>query len=54
MTGGKEERFTVADDDEQAALLYQLVVEERLPVIEFREMGGLEDAFLEVTEGTVQ
>jgi ABC-2 type transport system ATP-binding protein len=55
LAGGGEQRFTVADETEQEALLRQLVVEEGLAVVEFREEGnGLEDLFLQVTEGTVQ
>ncbi|MGH9280268.1 MAG: ABC transporter ATP-binding protein [Acidimicrobiales bacterium] len=54
LRGGEERRFTVIDDEEQAALLHRLVVEEGLAVVEFRETGGLEDVFLEVTDGTVQ
>ncbi len=54
FAGGEERKFAVSSDDEQAALLHQLVVEEGLAVLEFREVGGLEDVFLEVTEGTLQ
>jgi ABC-2 type transport system ATP-binding protein len=54
LAGGEERRFRVTSDEEQAALLHQLVVDEKLPVVEFREAGGLEDVFMEVTEGTVQ
>ena len=55
LAGGEERRFTVVDEAEQEALLRQLVVEEGLAVLEFREEGaGLEDLFLQVTEGTVQ
>ncbi len=55
LAGGEVRRFHVAGEDEQRALLHQLVVEEDLPVVEFREDGtGLEDLFMEVTEGTVQ
>ena len=54
LAGGEERRFSVADDEEQAALLQRLIVEERLPVVEFREAGGLEEVFLEVTEGKLQ
>ncbi|HVL27634.1 MAG TPA: ABC transporter ATP-binding protein [Acidimicrobiales bacterium] len=49
LAGGEERRFTVADDDAQAALLHRLVATEGLPVVEFREAGGLEEVFLEVT-----
>ena len=55
LAGGEVRRFRVSDEDEQRALLHQLVVEERLPVVEFRQEGaGLEELFMEVTEGTVQ
>ena len=55
LAGGEERRFTVVDEAEQEALLRQLIVEEGLAVVEFREEGaGLEDLFLRVTEGTVQ
>jgi ABC-2 type transport system ATP-binding protein len=55
MAGGEVRRFHVSGEDEQQALLHQLVVEERLPVLEFRQEGtGLEELFMEVTEGTVQ
>jgi ABC-2 type transport system ATP-binding protein len=53
LAGGEERTFTVVDDDEQAALLRRLVAE-GLPVVEFREEGGLEQVFLHVTEGKVQ
>jgi len=54
LAGGEERRFSVADDEEQAALLQRLVVDERLPVVEYREAGGLEEVFLEITEGKLQ
>jgi ABC-2 type transport system ATP-binding protein len=55
LAGGEVQRFTVSDEEEQRALLHQLIVEEGLPVVEFREEGtGLEELFMEVTEGTVQ
>ena len=50
MAGGEEKRFTVEDDAAQAALLHRLVAREGLPVVEFREAGGLEEVFLEVTD----
>ena len=53
LAGGEERRFTVLDDDEQSALLRRLVAE-GLPVVEFREEGGLEQVFLDITEGRVQ
>jgi ABC-2 type transport system ATP-binding protein len=55
LAGGEVRRFRVGGEDEQRALLHQLVVEEGLPVVEFRqEGGGLEELFMEVTEGKVQ
>ncbi|MDQ4069459.1 MAG: ABC transporter ATP-binding protein [Actinomycetota bacterium] len=55
LAGGEERRFHVADEEEQQALLRRLVVDEHLPVVEFREEGtGLEELFMEVTEGKVQ
>ncbi len=55
LAGGEVRHFTVADEDEQQALLARLVVEEKLAVVEFRVEGsGLEDVFLQVTEGTLQ
>jgi ABC-2 type transport system ATP-binding protein len=55
MAGGEVRRIHVSGEDEQQALLHQLVVEEHLPVVEFRQEGtGLEELFMEVTEGTVQ
>ena len=55
LAGGEVRSFTVVDDDEQQALLRRLVVDEGLAVIEFRVEGsGLEDVFMQVTEGTLQ
>ena len=55
LAGGEERRFTVGGEAEQEALLRRLVVDEQLPVVEFRLEGtGLEQLFMEVTEGTVQ
>jgi ABC-2 type transport system ATP-binding protein len=54
LAGGEERRYAVDDEEEQRALLHRLVVDEGLAVVEFRETGGLEDVFLEVTDGTVQ
>jgi ABC-2 type transport system ATP-binding protein len=55
LAGGEVRRFRVTGDGEQQALLHRLVVEEGLPVVEFRQEGtGLEELFMEVTEGTVQ
>ena len=55
LAGGEVRSFTVADEDEQRALLRRLVVDEDLAVLEFRvEESGLEDVFLRVTEGTLQ
>ena len=55
LAGGEERRFRVASEQEQRALLHRLVAEEGLPVVEFRAEGtGLEELFMEVTEGKVQ
>lgn len=52
---GDTESFTVAGDDEQAALLQRLITEGDRIVLEFRqERAGLEELFLRVTEGIVQ
>ncbi len=55
LAGGEVRSYTVADEEEQRALLRRLVVDEGLPVVEFRDEGaGLEQLFIQVTEGTVQ
>ena len=54
LADGTVAEHAVADAAEQAALLRKLVVEDGLDVVEFRELGGLEEIFLAVTEGTVQ
>lgn len=55
LVGGEERTFTVSTDDEQAALLHRLVVDEGLHVLEFSlERRNLESAFMELTEGIVQ
>ena len=55
LAGGEVLRYTVTGEAAQRDLLYQLVVEEGLPVVEFREEGaGLERLFMDVTEGKVQ
>ena len=55
LAGGVEQRHTVADEFDQAALIRRLVVDEGLPVIEVREAdAGLEDLFMRVTKGIVQ
>ncbi|NNE74071.1 MAG: ABC transporter ATP-binding protein [Acidimicrobiales bacterium] len=52
---GTTEKFAVAGDEEQRELLQRLVVDEGRPVVEFRQSsGGLEDIFLQLTEGIVQ
>ena len=52
---GTSETFTVADDEEQAALLRRLVVDDERNVVEFVEQhDGLEQLFLSLTEGIVQ
>jgi ABC-2 type transport system ATP-binding protein len=55
LVGGEVRRFSVSGEEQQRALLHRLIVEEELPVVEFREeRTGLEELFMEVTEGTVQ
>jgi ABC-2 type transport system ATP-binding protein len=55
LAGGVEQRHTVSDEFDQAALIRRLVVDEGLPVIEVREAdAGLENLFLRVTKGIVQ
>ena len=55
LAGGEVRTFTVADEDEQRALLHRLVVEEGQPVVEFTAVdGGLEDLFMKITKGVVQ
>jgi len=55
FTDGETETFTVADDDEQVALLRRLALDETRGVLEFREEHyGLEELFMSITEGIVQ
>ena len=55
FTDGTSETFTVADDDEQVALLRRLALDEERGVLEFREEHfGLEELFMSITEGLVQ
>jgi ABC-2 type transport system ATP-binding protein len=55
FAGGTEELFSVASTAEQQALLRRLIVDEDRDVVEFQQIGGgLEDLFLEITEGKVQ
>ncbi len=55
LAGGEVLRYSVTGEAAQRDLLYRLVVHEGLPVVEFREEGaGLEQLFMDVTEGTVQ
>ena len=52
---GSREEFSVADRSEQVLLLRRLVNEDPRGVLEFREIGaGLEDVFMNVTQGIVQ
>ena len=52
---GSTRDYTVGSDAEQQALLKRLIVEEELPVTEFTEIGaGLEQLFMQITEGRVQ
>jgi ABC-2 type transport system ATP-binding protein len=53
--GGTEETMTVGSAAEQQALLRRLVADEGRDVIEFQQVGGgLEELFLQITEGKVQ
>ncbi len=55
LAGGELRRYTVTGEDAQRDLLHRLIVDEGLPVVEFREEGaGLEQLFMDVTEGTLQ
>lgn len=55
LAGGELLRYTVTGEEAQRDLLHRLVVDEGLPVVEFREEGaGLEQLFMDVTEGTLQ
>jgi ABC-2 type transport system ATP-binding protein len=55
LAGGEEHRYTVTGEEAQRELLRRLVADEGLPVVEFREEGaGLEQLFMDVTEGKVQ
>ena len=55
LAGGEVLRYTVTGEEAQRDLLHRLVTEEGLPVVEFREEGaGLEQLFMDVTEGKVQ
>jgi len=55
LAGGELLRYTVTGEDAQRDLLHRLIVDEGLPVVEFREEGaGLEQLFMDVTEGTLQ
>jgi ABC-2 type transport system ATP-binding protein len=55
FTDGTSETFTVADDDEQVALLRRLALDDQRGVLEFREEHfGLEELFMSITEGIVQ
>jgi ABC-2 type transport system ATP-binding protein len=52
---GTEETMSVATVAEQQALLRRLVADEGREVLEFQQIGGgLEELFLEITEGKVQ
>jgi ABC-2 type transport system ATP-binding protein len=51
LEGGEVQTHTVADDAAQTDLLRSLVIDERLPVLEFtRSHDSLEDLFLRITE----
>jgi ABC-2 type transport system ATP-binding protein len=52
---GAEEERTVTSIEAQEQLLHRLVAEEGRDVVEFHQVGGgLEELFLEITEGAVQ
>jgi ABC-2 type transport system ATP-binding protein len=52
---GSEETMSVGSVDEQQALLRRLVVDDERDVVEFQQVGGgIEELFLEITEGKVQ
>jgi hypothetical protein len=54
LAGGTERTYTVGDDDEQAALLRELV-DEGQAILEFAQVGdGLEELFMQITTGEVQ
>jgi hypothetical protein len=51
FAGGVEERFEVADEAAQVALLRHLVVDEGRDVLECVDTGGgLEELFLQITQ----
>jgi ABC-type multidrug transport system ATPase subunit len=51
LQGGETMTFTVGDDEAQTALLRRLIVEEKLPIVEFTQaQDSLEDLFLHITE----
>jgi len=51
LAGGETRTYTVDDDDAQGDLLRRLIVEEKLPVLEFTQaQDSLEDLFLQITE----
>lgn len=53
--GGESEMIAVADEAEQAAVLKRLMLEDEREVIEFTvDQTGLEQLFMQVTEGIVQ
>jgi ABC-2 type transport system ATP-binding protein len=55
FSDGVVETFTVANNDEQSALLRRLLIDEGRDVVEFvEEGGGLEQLFLTITQGIVQ
>jgi ABC-2 type transport system ATP-binding protein len=55
FAGSTAETHTVANDDDQAALLRRLVIDEGRNVVEFvEESGGLEQLFMSITQGVVQ
>lgn len=54
LVGGEERTYTVADDEQQTALLRSLL-DDGCGVLEFTEVGhGLEDLFMQITKGEIQ
>jgi ABC-2 type transport system ATP-binding protein len=51
LQGGETMTFTVGDDEAQTELLRRLIVDEKLPILEFTQaQDSLEDLFLHITE----
>ena len=55
LAGGETRQYTVADEEEQRMLLHHLITVEQVPVVEYSEAeSGLEDLFMQITQGIVQ